>query len=112
MDEWKPDLEYIAKLEADWREKGYLDQPTGPAPEEGLCVRYFVEVYEKDGWTKIANYLKSNFDLDQNICDHKHTGQELIDAMREGTPVGSVFYSLMEAFAGETELYEKTHKSD
>ena len=64
MDEWKPDLEYIAKLEKTWGNEGYLDQPLPVGlvdDEEKIYVRYFVEAAQKEGWTELGNYLKNNF---------------------------------------------------
>ena len=55
------------------------------------------ELYEQEGVSNMVEYLRDNFDPKEPLATHHYTCREMLDQMRECTPIGIMVYSVLAA---------------
>ena len=93
MKKWNPDTNFIDRIESRWLKENVLDEPYGSSQD--MTVGEVIKAIEDDTseiTPTIVEYIRNNFSLEQKLFDHDLTGQEVIDAMRQGTPYGIILY--------------------
>ena len=106
MDKWQPDTTLIDRIQEEWSRAGVLNELFGVSQVD-KSVRDIIGLLKDE--PVLAQYVRLNFQLNQQVCDHHLTAQEAIDAMRQGTPYGIVLYSVL---AAHRDCCGKDHKED
>lgn len=103
MKTWNPDLDVIQRIETMFCEGGgslgeYFQPSFESEPIQGFYEALLQE--KEDRFKDIADYLKRNFDLTKPFADKPYSCNEVLEQMKEGTPLGVITYVVLGAFAG------------
>lgn len=96
IDNFEADLEIIGKIERYWTCERCLDETRG-IDQSDKTVGDLCELYEQEGVSNMVEYLRDNFDPKEPLATHHYTCREMLDQMRECTPIGIMVYSVLAA---------------